>query len=198
MGSPEGFIRRESVPSGAFEHMWFMHPILKEGAKDGMHPCRADKDMRSPYDGRDVKAGEPLFMSQCAARLSLALARIGVKIPEHDSMCRVPYPNGQVCYTRTSTMAQDIPTLGIPGLVKKPLRFSGSECRDFMKHIIGKRGVIYIKNFYREEKSGDSGSHIDLWWNGSTPGKPLIQSYATSGLRSNYSLAEEIVFWEIK
>lgn len=170
-----------------FDAMWQVHPL--NWKKSDPFPFKKP--------GTDI----PLYVDQCAIKMSIALEAGGLSIDKSlRSEVREVKELGRK--VRGALAAEElanwlIKTLGKPELLKP------TSARD---SIMKRRGIVFFKDFWqRPNEKNAQGDHIDLWDKDRTPHTVPAQ-YTTRQRnsdddygRDHYFLgAKEIWFWELK
>ncbi|MCV6611444.1 MAG: type VI secretion system amidase effector protein Tae4 [Amphritea sp.] len=140
------------------------------------------------------------FTNQCAIRISQALFDLGIQMKSFRGV-RCWHDHQPEHVLRAQELAN--------WFKKKPFAGCGDTetytGANFVEKLDGKTGVIFLADYWqRRGETGDnrSGDHIDLW-NGSR--MTNFSSYfraqfglSLDGYWSDYRLAKEVLFWEIK
>jgi hypothetical protein len=144
--------------------------------------------------------GKANFSDQCAIRLGVALASIGV-----DTTSLVP--KARHCWYHDSGLGHVLAAEELAqGLSRMPIsgvsRLQKIDPKQFARKLSGKKGIIFFKDFWSrdgENFRNRSGDHIDLW-NGSrlTDWKTWFMISGLFNAGGNYSKSKEIWFWEVK
>ena len=194
-GGPEKGISQESVYARANRE----HSLHREGL-GLVHVCTAPHDLTN-IEGKRVKAGEPTFGNQCAARLMTMLIAVGLKIPPRmiKMTCGVHSPEAGH-WVRAREAAETLDALAktgnLPGF-QRAEKISRGEVEKFFAEAPTAPGIVYIPAYWRRTgESGTTGDHIDLWNGFRTPAKSAIQNFFTVGILSNYRHAREVWFWK--
>ncbi|MBQ1784895.1 MAG: hypothetical protein II007_14750 [Gammaproteobacteria bacterium] len=164
-----------------FEDLWEAHATVS----DVDTPCMVDN--------------KPAFTNQCAIRVGNALAKCGfdtttLRGAEHcwhhakkeGHILRADQLASALMSARPDSFASGI---SIP-------------VKDFKKHISGKKGIIYFKDYWMRDTDpvgNPSGDHIDLW-NGSrltdlSSWFRISTGLSIDGVWSDFRKAKEIIFW---
>ncbi len=194
-GGPEKGVSPNSMYARAHRE----HSLHREGL-GVVHVCTAPHDMIN-IEGKRVKAGEPTFGNQCAARLMTMLIAAGLKIPRHmiRMTCGAHSPElGH--WVRAREAAETLDALAkmgnLPGF-QRAEKIPRDKVEAFFSELPTAPGIVYIPAYWRRTgESGTTGDHIDLWNGFRTPAKSAIQSFFTAGILSNYRHAREVWYWK--
>jgi hypothetical protein len=177
-----------------FSDLWYRHPANLAT----QYPCIAPRALTN-LAGERIRQGFPVFSNQCAIRMGVALKHAGVSPATLRGVttCGVHDPD-EMHYIRAQELADAIASASITGA--GPIeKVGGSEVAQFYPKLIGRTGMIYIKDYWRRTgETTPTGDHIDVW-NGYRPStKWLMEWFSWAGYYSNYADAREIWFWEVK
>ena len=126
-----------------FETLWDNHPTITEDD----FPC-------------STESGAKNFENQCAIRMGVCLERSGFDLSKFPVAHCWHHEKSLRHILRAEELANALKNFSLSEKIRKPIVFEGSE--GFSK-ISGKKGIIFFKDYYGTNNSGD---HIDLW-NGS-------------------------------
>lgn len=179
-----------------FIDLWRAHPINESTVL----PCLAPQDVTTP-EGVQVAAGRPVLPDQSAVRMGITLRRSGVSITELGSIptCGV-HPASDMHIANAADLATALRRVRLPGFAPVEI-IEGDEVRDFYSKIVGRTGVIYIKDYWMRASDGlgqPTGDTIDVWNGYRTSAQWLMEWFSWAGYYSNYPGAREIWFWEVK
>ncbi len=155
----------------SFQKLWNSHPAV-HGEN---HPCKNSN-------------GAPTYQSQCAIKLSIALAAAGVNMRLfHGRKC---HQHGHPVH---ALGAQQLAGwLAHTGVLGRPHKFKrGKNDNKFifgeatLRGIQKKKGVVFFMNFWGDHNQGD---HIDVW-DGQKMGH---------GQFNYFERSQQVWFWEIK
>lgn len=178
-----------------FIDLWRAHPINESKPA----PCLAPSDSVAD-DGSPIAAGAPLLPDQSAARMGIALRRCGVSITELGSIktCGA-HPASDMHIANAADLATALKRVRLPGFAGAEV-IAGDEVKQFYTRIVGRTGVIYIKDYWMRASDAlgePSGDTIDVWNGYRTSAQWLMEWFSWAGYYSNYPGAREIWFWEV-
>ncbi len=176
-----------------FNDLWYRHPANNAT----QYPCIAPRDLTS-FEGA-IRQGFPVFNNQCAIRMGVCLKHAGVQPGQLRGVetCGV-HGADEMHFFRAQDLASALASTSLPG-VSPVQRITGTEAKDFYPKLIGRTGMIYIKDYWR--RSNDSvptGDHIDVWNGYRSSTKWLMEWFSWLGYTSNYAEAREVWFWDVK
>jgi len=176
-----------------FKKLWDNHPTNT----DSKNPCSTN--------------GKKNFSNQCAIRVGVSLAKCGIKTTSIPGAihCWHGHEKSEGHVIRAEELAKGLEKIKLPGL-RSVIKIDPS---DFSSKIKGKKGIIFLKDYWRRTTNGKkesfrnrTGDHIDLW-NGSSMTDST--SWARINLRigsfglhsitdefSDFEDSKEIWFWE--
>lgn len=153
-----------------FQQLWKNHP-----SKHGIElPCK-------------TAHGAPTYPNQCAVRMSVALASVGVNL-HHYPKARCHQKGHPIHAVRAQELAD---WLSLPTQLGHPKKFKrGTMSEDAFGgfaqfELNGKKGIIFIQNFWGMHNQGD---HIDVW---------NLDEMA-GGDNSDFGRSQQVWFWELK
>jgi hypothetical protein len=176
-----------------FRDLWYRHPANNAT----QYPCIAPRAMT--VFGASVGQGLPTFSNQCAIRMGVCLKHAGVDPGQLRGVetCGV-HAADEMHYFRAQDLANALAGANLPG-VGRVEKITGAEARDFYPKLIGRTGMIYVKDYWRRAgEANASGDHIDVWNGYRSSTKWLMEWFSWAGYTSNYSEAREIWFWDVK
>jgi hypothetical protein len=179
-----------------FDAIWFRHPANNAT----QYPCIAPRELVN-LEGRTIAKGYPCFSNQCAIRMGVSLKEAGINLGQLGRLetCRV-HATDEMHIIRAQSLADALAAARIDGLGKME-KIVGKDARDFYSKIYGRRGIIYIKDYWaraNETQANASGDHIDVWNGYRSSTKWLMEWFSWLGYTSNYAEAKEVWFWEVK
>ena len=177
-----------------FTELWYRHPAnLATSA-----PCVAPQ-LLTNLEGKTISAGYPVFGNQCAIRMGVCLKHAGVDPGQFSGLvhCGV-HDNAEMHIIRAQDLADHLARISIPG-VGKVERMTGNEAKDFYPKLLGRTGIIFVKDYWRRTgETNATGDHIDVWNGYRSSTKWLMEWFSWLGYYSNYAEAREIWFWDVK
>jgi hypothetical protein len=177
-----------------FTDLWYRHPANLATSS----PCIAPSTLTN-LEGKQIQAGLPVFGNQCAIRMGVCLKHAGVDIGQFSGLthCAV-HGKDEMHIIRAQDLADHLARISIPG-VGPVERITGTDAKAFYPKIIGRTGIIYIKDYWRRSgESAPTGDHIDVWNGYRSSTKWLMEWFSWTGYYSNYAEAREIWFWDVK
>ena len=140
--------------------LWTAHPDSQERP----YPCLS-------------ASGRPYFQNQCAIKMGLTLASVGVDLKAFKG-ARCWYQGHQHHVLRAQELADWLRTT--------PSLLGPVEIRRKVTHAdyLGRTGLVFFKNFWGE---GNQGDHIDLW-----DGDEL-----RAGATDYFERSEQVWFWPL-
>ncbi len=177
-----------------FSELWYRHPAnLATSA-----PCVAPQTLTN-VEGKQIVAGFPVYPNQCAIRMGVCLKHAGVDPGLFSGLahCGV-HAKEEMHIIRAQQLADHLAGLSLPGLGRVE-KITGTDAKAFYPKLIGRTGIIYIKDYWRRSgESAPTGDHIDVWNGYRSSTKWLMEWFSWTGYYSNYAEAREIWFWEVK
>jgi hypothetical protein len=177
-----------------FDDLWYRHPANLAT----QYPCIAPNDLTN-LEGNKIRQGFPVFSNQCAIRMGVSLKHAGIppSALRGVATCGVHNPD-EMHYIRAQQLADAIASAGLTGFGRTE-KVSGTDVKDFYPKLIGKTGVLYIKDYWRRTGEAQAtGDHIDVWNGYRSSTKWLMEWFSWVGYYSNYAEARELWFWEVK
>jgi Type VI secretion system (T6SS), amidase effector protein 4 len=177
-----------------FADLWYRHPANLAT----QYPCIAPQATKD-VSGTPIAQGFPVYGNQCAIRMGVCLKHAGVDLGLFRGLdtCGVHGPE-EMHIIRAQDLADALVRLNIPGIGKVE-RITGTAAKDFYPKLIGRTGIIYIKDYWRRAKETEAtGDHIDVWNGYRSSTKWLMEWFSWAGYYSNYAEAKEIWFWDVK
>jgi hypothetical protein len=190
-GGPEKF-ERIKIPT--FEQYWGEHTLMKYGER-GMHPCQ--RPHTTTIDGKQQTTFVPSYEHQCVARVFVALKALGYNPPQDEIPTTCQYhAKGELHIPSTKDAIRLLEKYPPPGF-KKPEKLLGAAVQDFFRNIPGRRGILYVSDYWTPPgQQSPTISHLDFWNGFRTCAKPLGVSTVKAGMLPNYALSKEIWFFE--
>ena len=154
----------------------------------GLKPAEAHVEPVAPVD-------------QSAIRLGIAMRRAGVRIEELGARvqtCTI-HDRSLMHILSASQFAAALRRSKITGLGPLEL-IAGSDVARFHTRIVGRTGVLYVRDYWR--RTGDpegrpTGDLIDLWNGYRTTDSWLMDWLSWAGYTSSYERAREMWFWPV-
>lgn len=177
-----------------FSDLWYRHPANLATT----YPCIAPNTLMS-LEGKAISAGYPVFSNQCAIRMGVCLKHGGVPAGTLRGVgtCGVHSPD-EMHYFRAQDLANALASANIEG-VGKVEKITGANAKDFYPKILGRTGIIYVKDYWRRAgEANATGDHIDVWNGYRSSTKWLMEWFSWAGYYSNYAEASEVWFWDVK
>jgi hypothetical protein len=177
-----------------FNDLWYRHPANLAT----QYPCVAPHTLNN-LEGKSIAQGFPVFGNQCAIRMGVCLKHAGVNPSQFGGLthCGV-HGNEEMHIIRAQDLADALARGGIAG-IGPVQRFTGTDTKDFYPKILGRTGIIYIKDYWRRAGEAQAtGDHIDVWNGYRSSTKWLMEWFSWTGYYSNYVEAREIWFWDVK
>lgn len=177
-----------------FTDLWYRHPANLATST----PCVAPTSLTS-IEGRQIPAGFPVFSNQCAIRLGVCLKHAGADSAVFNGLahCGV-HANDEMHIIRAQELADHLASISLPWLGKVE-KITGADAKTFYSRLIGRTGIIFVKDYWRRTgESTPTGDHIDVWNGYRSSTKWLMEWFSWAGYYSNYAEAREIWFWEVK
>jgi hypothetical protein len=177
-----------------FSDLWYRHPANLATS----YPCIAPQSLTNLANER-ILQGFPVFSNQCAIRMGVCLKHAGVSPDALSGVetCGV-HDRAEMHYFRAQDLADALAQAAIPG-VGRIERITGQTVRDFYPKLIGRTGIIYVKDYWRRAgETNATGDHIDVWNGYRSSTKWLMEWFSWAGYYSNYADAREIWFWDVK
>lgn len=177
-----------------FRDLWYRHPSNNALST----PCVAPHGLTS-MEGKTIPTGFPVFGNQCAIRMGVCLKHAGISLDQIGRVqtCSV-HPPEEMHFIRAQELADALARASLPG-VGKVERISGTDVQHFYPKLIGRTGMIYIKDYWRRAgETTPTGDHIDVWNGYRSSTKWLMEWFSWLGYYSNYAEAKEVWFWEVK
>jgi Type VI secretion system (T6SS), amidase effector protein 4 len=177
-----------------FTDLWFRHPANLAT----QYPCILPQPTAGD-GGKIIPAGFPTHANQCAIRMGVALKHAGVDVSAFQGMAHCgQHDKSEMHVIRAQELADALARMSIPGIGPVE-RLTGTSAKDFYPKLIGRTGIIYIKDYWRRTgESQPSGDHIDVWNGYRSSTKWLMEWFSWAGYYSNYAEAREIWFWDVK
>jgi hypothetical protein len=177
-----------------FSDLWYRHPANNATT----YPCIAPAALTS-LESQQIAQGFPVFSNQCAVRMGVCLRQAGVdpSVFRGLTTCGV-HGVDEMHIIRAQDLADALTRASIPG-VGAVEKLTGTAAKDFYPKLIGRTGIIYIKDYWRRTGEGQAtGDHIDVWNGYRSSTKWLMEWFSWAGYYSNYAEAREIWFWDVK
>jgi Type VI secretion system (T6SS), amidase effector protein 4 len=177
-----------------FTDLWYRHPANLAT----QYPCIAPHELTGFAD-KPIAAGFPVYSNQCAVRMGVCLKHAGVDPGLFSGLasCRV-HDASELHVIRAQELADALMRVSIPGIGKGE-KLIGKDAKDFYPKIIGRTGIIFIKDYWRRDREVEpTGDHIDVWNGYRSSTKWLMEWFSWAGYYSNYAEAKEIWFWDVK
>lgn len=157
-----------------------------------------------PYTDPKTKEPPAGYENQCAIKVSVTLARVGVKLLGFRGATVV------VSSDKAAIRAEELATwLKLNPIPRLPLNAEFITSSSWQQKIKSRVGIVYFSNYWlRPEETRPSGDHIDLWNGSRLTASGVVGTLTTIarfglGLNagpgfSDLGKSNSIVFWEVK
>lgn len=158
----------------------------------------------TPYTDPKTNEAPKGYENQCAIKVSVALARVGVKLTTFRGA--TVQVNGDRAAIRAEQLAAWLKAGNISGLPAVAETVTGS---DWRSKLVNRRGIVYFADYWlRPGESRPSGDHIDLWNGSRLTASGLAGTLVTiarfgMGIEagpgfSDLGKSKSILFWALK
>ncbi|MEQ1715232.1 MAG: T6SS effector amidase Tae4 family protein [Hyphomicrobium sp.] len=178
-----------------FIDLWRGHPVNESVA----FPCRASVDA-ADIGGRPVQAGEPAYANQSAISVGVALRRGGLRVEDLGKVTTCAVHDKSEMHILNARQLADALRRAKPAGFGAVEIITGGDVERFHIRLLGRTGVIYIRDYYVRSSDAQgrlTGDLIDLWNGYRTTENWLMEWLSWVGYRPPYAQAREIWFWPV-